>query len=414
MAVITMAGLMMALSPSVAQLDGAKRRGEVAPLFCQAVWLAAAVGVLTVALLYIGGPMLARVTGVSEDLLPDVAAFLHPASFAAPPIILYFACRGLSEGLSLPRPTMLLGLFGLLALVPIGYTLMYVLRLGAYGSGLAMAVVCWLLFLGFAALIAVSPRYRGLGWHRRGLWPDLAIIGALVRLGLPMAVSVMMEAALFSMAGLEIGRFGDAAVAGHQVALSVASVTFMMPMGLAMATTVRVGNAVGRGDAGGVRHAGLAGIALTLATQALSCTLMLALPGPIASIYSSDPAVIAGAVVLLQFAAAFQFSDGIQVVSNGALRGLKDARVPMLITGFSYWGVGMPVGWFLAFPQNWRAPGMWMGMIAGLSVAAALLFSRLCVLSRRQPLPLIRRDPRHDGQLHVIRDQPAISRHAEC
>jgi MATE family multidrug resistance protein len=166
------------------------------------------------------------------------------------------------------------------------------------------------------------------------------------------------------MAGLEIGRFGDAAVAGHQVAVSVASVTYMMPMGLAMATTVRVGDAVGRGDAAGVRRAGLAGILLTLATQALSCTLMLALPGPIASIYSADPAVIAGAVVLLQFAAAFQFSDGIQVVSIGALRGLKDARVPMLITGFSYWGVGMPVGWFLAFPQNWRAPGMWVGMIA--------------------------------------------------
>jgi MATE family multidrug resistance protein len=227
MAVITMAGLMMTVSPSVAQLDGAKRRGEVAPLFCQAVWLAAAAGVVTAALLYAGGPMLARVTGVSEDLLPDVAAFLHPASFAAPPIILYFACRGLSEGLSLARPTMLLGLLGLVALVPIGYTLMYVLQLGAYGSGLAMAAVCWLLFLGFAVLIAVGPRYRGLGWHRRGLQPDFDVISALARLGLPMAVTLMLEAAFFSMAGLEIGRFGDAAVAGHQVAVSVASVTLM-------------------------------------------------------------------------------------------------------------------------------------------------------------------------------------------
>ena len=383
MAVISMAGLMMAVSPSIAQLDGARRRGEAAPLFCQALWLAGAVGIGAGLLLYFGGTPLARLTGISEELLPDVAAFRHPASFAAPAIILYFACRGLSEGLSLPRPTMLLGLLGLIALVPIGYWLMYVLRLGAYGSGIALAILCWLLFLGFAFLIVRSPRYRGLGWSRRGLRPDFRVIGGLLRFALPMAVNVMMEAGFFSAAGLEIGRFGDVAVSGNQIAMSVSSVTFMMPMGLAMAITVRVGNAVGRGDAAAVRRAGLVGIGLSLATQALSCTLMLALPGPIASIYSSDAAVLAGGVVLLQYAAAFQFSDGIQVASNGALRGLKDARVPMFLTAVSYWGVGMPIGWFLAFPGGWQAPGMWVGMIVGLSVAAVLLFSRFFLLSRR-------------------------------
>jgi MATE family multidrug resistance protein len=413
MAVITMAGLMMAVSPSVAQLDGAQRRGETAPLFCQALWLAGAVGIAMGVLLYLGGPGLARLSGISDELMPDVAAFLHPASFAAPPIVLYFACRGLSEGLSLPRPTMLLGLFGLIALLPIGYTLMYVLRLGAFGSGIAMTSVCWLLFLGFAFLIARGKRYRGLGWSRRGLRPDFAVIGGLLRIGLPMAISVAMEAALFSTAGLLVGRFGDAVVAGHQVALSVASVTFMMPMGLAMAITVRVGNAVGRGDPVGVRRAGLAGIALTLVTQTLSCTLMLALPAPIASIYSADPAVLSVAVLLLQFAAAFQFSDGIQVASNGALRGLKDARVPMLITAVSYWGVGMPVGWFLAFRHGWQAPGMWMGLIAGLTVAATLLFTRFFVLSRRQVLPDLRRDARDDAQLYGVGDEAPIGRHAE-
>lgn len=382
MAVITMSGLMMAVSPNVAQLDGARRRGEVAPLFCQALWLAAAVGLVMTGVLYVGGPALARVSGVSEDLLPDVAAFLHPVSFAALPIILYFTCRGLSEGLSLPRPTMLLGVIGLVALVPIGYGLMYVLRLGAYGSGIAMMSVCWLLFLGFALLILTSPRYRGLGWHRRGLWPDFAVIGGLLRLGGPMAVSIFMEAALFSAAGLLIGRFGAAAVASHQVALSVSSITFMVPLGLALAITVRVGNAIGRGDPASARRAGLSGIGLTLLTQSFSCALMVLLPGPIASVYAADPAVLSGAVVLLQFAAAFQFSDGVQVASNGALRGLKDAHVPMLITGFSYWGVGMPVGWYLAFPQGWQAPGMWVGLIAGLTVAAALLFTRFFLLSR--------------------------------
>jgi len=164
----------------------------------------------------------------------------------------------------------------------------------------------------------------------------------------------------------------------------------MVPLGMSMAITVRVGNAVGRGDPAGVRRAGLVGIGLTLVSQTISCALMLGLPGPIASMYSSDPAVVASAALLIHYAAAFQISDGIQVSSNGALRGLKDARMPMLITGFSYWCVGMPVGWFLAFPMGLQAPGMWVGLIAGLSFAAALLFSRFFVLSRRNAQAAIR------------------------
>jgi MATE family multidrug resistance protein len=270
--------------------------------------------------------------------------------------------------------------------MPVGYVLMYPLGLGAFGCGLAMATVAWVQLVGFVIFLLNSPRYRGLGWDRISLAPHPAVIAGLLRIGAPMAVSVALEAGLFTAAALAIGRLGDAAVASHQIALSVSAVTFMVPLGLAMAITVRVGNAVGRGDAAGMRRAGLVGIGLTLVSQSVSSALMLGLPGPIASLYSSDPAVFAGAVVLLHYAAAFQFSDGIQVSSNGALRGLKDARMPMLITGFSYWCVGMPLGWYLAFPLGGRAPGMWTGLIAGLTVAAALLFSRFFVLSRRHAL----------------------------
>jgi MATE family multidrug resistance protein len=160
------------------------------------------------------------------------------------------------------------------------------------------------------------------------------------------------------------------------VAINVASVFFMIPLGLAMAITVRVGNAVGRDDARGVRYAGFCGIGLALVTQLVSATLMLGLPHAIAGLYTGNPRVIALAAQLLVLAGLFQFSDGIQVASNGALRGLKDTRVPMAITLFAYWGVGMPVGWWLAFPHGLGARGMWMGLIAGLSVAAVLLFTR--------------------------------------
>jgi len=139
---------------------------------------------------------------------------------------------------------------------------------------------------------------------------------------------------------------------------------------------VRVGNAVGRGDRAGVRRAGFVGIGMALGFEAVSSTLLLTVPGPIIALYTSDPAVMAGAVTLLFYAALFQFSDGTQVAAAGALRGIKDTRVPMLITALAYWGVGMPGGWLLAFPFGLGPRGMWIGMILGLTVAALLLTYR--------------------------------------
>jgi multidrug resistance protein, MATE family len=374
-------GVMMALSPSVAQLDGARRRGEVAPLFRQALWMALGFGVFAQVLVFFVGPALVTGIGVDPGLAAGAAGFLRAVSFGAPALSLYLACRGLSEGLSMPRPSLVIGGSGLLAMVPIGYVLMYWLHMGAVGSGVTSAVVCWLQLGAFLSFMRLSPRYRGLGWRAGRRGPDLGAIGGLLKLGVPMAFSVLMEAGLFTAASLGISRFGDAAVASHQVALSIASVCFMVPLGLAMAVTVRVGNAVGRRDPAGVRRAGKAGLCITLATQTVSCAAMLAVPGAIVGLYTTDPLVVPGAVALLYMAAMFQFADGIQVVCNGALRGLKDARLPMLITGFAYWGVGLPVGLFLSFAMGHRAMGMWAGLVAGLSVAALLLLARFLVLS---------------------------------
>jgi MATE family multidrug resistance protein len=198
----------------------------------------------------------------------------------------------------------------------------------------------------------------------------------LMHIGAPMAVTLLAEAGLFVATALIIATLGEDVIASHQVAINIASLFFMIPLGLAMAITVRVGNAVGRGDERGVRYAGFCGIGLTLATQLFSAAVMLSLPHVIAALYTHDPKVIALAAQLIVLAGLFQFSDGIQVAANGALRGLKDTRVPMAITLFSYWVVGMPVGWWLAFHHGMGARGMWIGLIAGLSVAAVMLFTR--------------------------------------
>ncbi len=387
LALMAIIGVMLALPPSVAQLDGAGRRQEVGPLFCQALYLALGLGILLQQAVWWGGPALVAASGVDPGISEGASAFLHAISLGLPALGLFVACRGLSDGLSLPRPGMTFGVLGLGVLAPVGYVLMYGRlgwpALGAMGSGAATALVLWVEAAAFALYLRLSPRYRALGWERGQRGPDPAAILGLLRLGAPMAVSVLLEVGLFSAAGLLIAGFGAAAAASHQLALNVAGVAFMVPLGLAMAITVRVGLAAGRGDAAGVRRAGLVGIGLTLLTQAVSCATMASLPHAIVSLYTHDAAVTAGAVTLLGFAALFQFSDGIQVAANGALRGLKDAQVPMLITAFSYWGAGMPVGWLLARQAGLRAPGMWIGLIVGLSCAAALLLLRFHFLSRR-------------------------------
>ena len=379
LAIVSGIGMMMAVPPSVSQLDGAGRRAEVGAVFRQALWLALGMGVLLWFAARHAGPLI-ELIGVDPALRRDVDAFLHAISWGAPALTCYFALRGLSEGLSMTLPSMFFALGGLCVLAPLGYVLMFgKLGLdpqGARGCGIATALVLWMEMLGFALYVARHRNYRGLNLGERFDLPDPRRIRELLWVGLPMAVTLLAEGGLFVAVALALGTLGENVVASHQVALNIASVFFMIPLGLAMAITVRVGNAVGRGDAAGVRYAGFCGIGLTLGTQMISAGLMLSLPHLIASLYTRDATVIALATQLIVLAGVFQFSDGIQVASNGALRGLKDTRAPMAMTLFAYWIIGMPVGWWLAFRHGLGARGMWMGLVAGLSVAALLLFTR--------------------------------------
>ncbi|NLB12410.1 MAG: MATE family efflux transporter, partial [Gammaproteobacteria bacterium] len=179
------------------------------------------------------------------------------------------------------------------------------------------------------------------------------------------------------VSALLIGGMGEVPVAAHQIAVNVGSITFMAALALAEATTVRVGHAVGAANWSGVRRAVLAGYTIVILCQCVTATGIALGNELIASIYTRDAAVLALAATLLLYTAAFQISDGIQVVSGAALRGLKDTRIPMLLAAFWYWMVGMSLGAGLAFGLGWGARGIWTGLVAGLSVAALLLGLRL-------------------------------------
>ena len=379
-ALLVCVGVLMAIPPSVSQLNGAGRRREIGPLWRQSAWIALLMGLLLTALVW-HSPRLLEWIGIVPEVRPQATEFLRAIAFGAPALALYFCFRYLSEGLAWTQPTMFFGIGGLLLLIPLGYLLMFgaggLPEMGAAGLGVATAIVLWLQAAGFLAYLRWSPRFPDLELFSRFDRPDWQVIRGLLALGLPMGVSIFMEGSLFVATALLIGRIGAIDVAAHQVALNVASVCFMLPLGVAMATTVRVGHAAGAGDASAVRWAAGAGFALGAATQTVAALVLIFAGGWISSFYTSDPAVAALAVLLMRYAAVFQFPDGVQVLSSGALRGLKDTRVPMLITVFAYWMVGLPLGAWFGLHLGGRAPGLWVGLILGLSVAALLLAARL-------------------------------------
>ncbi len=382
-------GTLMALPPSVSQLDGAGRRAEIGPLFRQSLWLAAGLGLLLFALLSLL-PLALAPMGIAADIVPGATDFLHAIRWGIPAFTLYLAMRYLSDGLHWSMPTMVLGFGGLLLLAPLGYALTNGVgglpALGAAGLGWASAAMFWAQALAFAAYLARSARFADLRLFAHLEAPRWPVQRGLLGTGLPIGVTVAMEGSLFIVTALLIGRLGELPVAAHQIAINVASLCFMIPFGVAEATTVRVGHALGRGDRGGIRRAYGAGIALVLGTQALSALVLLLGHDAIAALYTADAAVAALAATLLLYAALFQFPDGIQVLSAGALRGLKDTRVPMWLAALAYWGIGMPVGAGLGLWLGWGPRGMWLGLTAGLSVAALLLARRFLRSSARIPI----------------------------
>jgi len=384
-------GTLMALPPSVSQLDGARRRGEIGPLWRQSLWLALGLGALLFALVTVL-PLMLGPMGIAADIIPGATGFLHAIRWGIPAFTVYLCMRYLSDGLHWSLPTMLIGFGGLLLLAPGGYVLTNGLfglpEMGAAGLGWASAAMFWGQLLAFALYLRLSPRFADLGLYAHWERPQWATIRGLLGRGLPIGVTITMEGSLFIVTALLIGRLGEVPVAAHQIAINVASLCFMIPFGVAEATTVRVGHALGRGDRDGIRRAYFAGLALVLGTQALSALVMLLGNHAIVGLYTGDAVVGALAASLLLYAALFQFPDGVQVLSAGALRGLNDTRVPMWLAALAYWGIGMPVGAGLGLALGWGPRGMWLGLTAGLSVAAVLLARRFLRSSLRVPIVL--------------------------
>jgi len=379
-------GVLMAISPSVAQLEGAGERDRIGPLVRQALWIAVGLTLATAVSCLAAGPLLSALD-IDSSLHPTIMGYLRALIWGAPAMYAFLALRFLCEGMEISRPVMYFGFIGLVVNVIANYGLIYghwgLPALGAVGCGYATSAVWWTELAGLMIYIRRHQRISGLNVFERLEWPDWSRIAPLLAIGLPIGFSFFVEVSMFAGVALLMGSIGAIQVAGHQVAINVASMTFMVPLGISLATTVRVGNAMGRGDQPGMSRAGWVGVQLALVCQVAAAFVLLALPGPIARIYSRDPEVIAVAVELLLLAAIFQFSDGLQVSAAGALRGINDTRGPMVITVIAYWLIGLPLGYWLCFGLGLGPRGLWIGIIFGLTFAGVLLALRFRRLTHR-------------------------------
>lgn len=376
-------GVLMALDPVVAQGVGARDRLAVARGVQRGLLVALALTAWTSALLWPGRPLMALLRQPPE-VVPVAAAYARALIPGMLPFFLFVVFRQSLQAMGRVAPVVVAIVAANLANVFLNWVLIFgnlgVPALGAVGSGWATSLSRWLMTVGLllAAWRWLRPTMTPL--HREAAaWRPLA---RMLRIGVPIGLQHQLEFGAFAVAALLMGTLGTVQMAAHQVAINLASLTFMVPLGVGAAAAVLVGRAVGREDADDARRAAVAALLTGVAFMALSAVVMRAAPGALASVYTADLPVRTLAATLIPIAGLFQVFDGTQVVAMGALRGLGDTRVPMLISLLGFWLVGLPVSVYLGFRMGAGPLGIWWGLVAGLAAVAVLLLARMRVRFR--------------------------------
>jgi len=378
--VMTMQGLLLALTPIVAQYYGSNQTKPVTHFTVQAMYLAMALAAaLFIVMLYVHVPI--DLLNMDETLRQKSLDYLYYVSFGLFPAAGYMVLRSMFEGIGNTKASMWISFVGILVNIPANYIFIYgklgMPALGGAGCGIATALVFLAMFIAILIYGWFSRTTRRYRLHPDSYRVNIKDCWQIVCIGTPIAFSIFFEVTLFACIPLAIVHLGPIMVAGHQIAQNYSGIVFMLPLSLGMATTIRVGHLVGQQSLTELKKAVSTAIILAVLMSFVIASLTFILRGSIAALYSPDPTVIALAASLLILACFYQVSDAIQVVSACALRGMKVTKPVFFITFIAYWPIGFGLGAVLGL-TNWLVPamgahGFWIGIIVGLSVAAVLL-----------------------------------------
>ena len=387
-----LSGVLFAVGPLVSQAHGANDKVKAARAARQGLWLGLMMFIPTFFLIWNAEPILLRM-GQDPEIVALGAQYLRAIAWGLLPALWLTSLRGFLEGLSVTRPIMLISFMGLGLNIVANNVLMFgrfgFPALGLVGTGYASALVFFAMFAAVALYIFFSFReYRVFTGLRV---PDAAMLKELVQVGVPIGLTLGFEAGMFSAMAFLMGLLGALPLAAHQIAIQSASTTFMIPLGLSIAISVRVGQALGRGSRAEARLSGFVGMSLSVFSMLLSALTFWLVPKFVVGLYlntslPSNAEVVGLASSFLAVVAMFQLFDGLQVSSAGALRGLKDTRVPMFITLVAYWLIGISSGAYLCFGLGLGGRGLYLGLVLGLAVAGILLAWRFYNQMRDKPV----------------------------
>jgi MATE family multidrug resistance protein len=378
-------GTLMVLDPVVAQAVGARDDPAVARGIQRGILLALILGVPATLLLLPAEPFM-TLARQPADVVPYAAAYALRLAPGVLPFFLFIVLRQSLQSMHLTAPLMITIVVANLANAGLNWMLIFghlgAPALGVAGSAWATTLSRWIML---ALVLALT--WRGLRPHLLPLrpevwqWPPLA---RMLRLGVPIGCQYTLEFGAFAFVALMMGWLGTREMAGHQVAINLASLTFMVPLGVADAASILVGHAVGRGDLPGTRGASRA--ALLCGVGFMSCTMVafLTLPGPLARLYTDERSVLTVAMALIPLAGVFQVFDGTQTVAGGILRGLGETKVAMLVNLVGYWFFGLPVSYLLGFGAGLGPAGLWYGLVLGLAAVATTLLVRVRLALARE------------------------------
>ena len=385
-------GVLLALTPTIAQLNGSGRRERIAEQLRQGFWLAFFLSLLIMLVLWNAGYVIRSMHDIDPLLAEKAEGYLHALLFGAPGYLFFQVMRNQCEGLSKTKPAMVLGFLGLMLNIPLNYIFIYghfgMPALGGVGCGVATASVYWAMFFCMRFWVRRMRSMRDIRVESRWSAPSRVILQRLTGLGLPVALALFFEVTLFAVVALLVSPLGIVNVAGHQIALNFSSLMFVLPLSMGVAATIRVGYRLGQGSTEQARVAAWTAQGVGVSMAVITAIFTVTFRHQIAQLYNDNPAVVTLAAQLMMLAVIYQISDSIQVIGSGILRGYKDTRSIFFITFIAYWLLGLPSGYILAL-TDWVVPrmgpaGFWCGFIVGLTSAAVMMLWRV---RRLQQLP---------------------------
>ena len=388
--IVFIQGITLALPPIISRFNGARQPSKVANATYQVMWLSLIFAFLALLITFGLTPFFALID-MEPELRTITIDYIQYLLYSMPAFAVYQVLRNYCEGLSITKPSMTIMVIGLLVNIPANYLLIYgkfgLPELGGAGCGVATGLVFVAMMLATFIYTLYAKKLKKYALYTTLHWPNRTDMYESLKLGFPIAMTILFEVTLFAVVAILLAPFGATIVAAHQIALNFSALMFMLPLSLGMATSIRIGYLLGENRPEQAKLATYCALGLGLVIACLTATLTVLLSVIIAKLYTTDIAVIELAASLMFLAALFQFSDAIQVISGTALRGYKDTAAMFYLSFISYWVVGMTIGCVLAL-TDWIVPkmaasGFWIGFISGLSCAAVLLGLRLRYIQRK-------------------------------